>query len=36
MALPTGTACQMLKPFERPETEVELFLKLFITTSGGW
>jgi hypothetical protein len=26
----------MVQPFERPIREVELFLKLFITTSGGW
>ncbi|MBI1904147.1 MAG: hypothetical protein HYS13_23885 [Planctomycetia bacterium] len=27
---------RMLKPFERPITDHELYLKLFITTSGGW
>jgi hypothetical protein len=26
----------MLKPFDRPISEVELYLKLFITSSGGW
>jgi hypothetical protein len=26
----------MLQAFERPLFEVELYLKLFITTSGGW
>jgi len=27
----------MLKPqVERPTFEIELYLKLFITTSGGW
>jgi hypothetical protein len=26
----------MLAVFERPIWEVELYLKLFITTSGGW
>jgi hypothetical protein len=26
----------MLSPFEKPISEVELYLQLFITTSGGW
>jgi hypothetical protein len=31
-----GAATSMLKPFERPLAEVEIYLRLFITTSGGW
>jgi hypothetical protein len=27
---------QMLKPFEKPISEIDLYLRLFITTSGGW
>jgi hypothetical protein len=29
-------ASDMLEPFESPITEVTLYLRLFITTSGGW
>jgi len=26
----------MLRPFEKPVLEIELFLRLFLTVGGGW
>jgi hypothetical protein len=36
MRQPTQIGGPMVKPFERCPSEHELYLKLFVASSGGW